>query len=55
VGEGICAALSVPVELDGSPIGTLDVYNRDPWDWDDSEVAAAQPMPGWWPACSRPR
>jgi hypothetical protein len=27
VSEGICAALSVPVELDGSPIGTLDIYS----------------------------
>jgi hypothetical protein len=26
-GEGIYAALSVPVELDGSPIGTLDIYS----------------------------
>ena len=46
VGEGICAALSVPVELDGSPIGTLDVYNSDPWDRDDSEIAAAQTYAG---------
>jgi GAF domain-containing protein len=40
LGEGIYAALSVPVELDGSPIGTLDIYSSDPWDWDDSELAA---------------
>jgi GAF domain-containing protein len=46
MGEGIYAALSVPVELDGSPIGTLDIYNSDPWDWDDSEVAAAQVYAG---------
>ena len=26
VGEGICAALSVPVELDGGVIGTLDIW-----------------------------
>ena len=45
-GEGIYAALSVPVELDGSPIGTLDIYTSDPWDWDDSEVAAAQAYAG---------
>jgi GAF domain-containing protein len=45
-GEGIAAALSVPVELDGSPIGTLDIYNSDPWDWDDSEAAAAQAYAG---------
>jgi GAF domain-containing protein len=46
LGEGICAALSVPVELDGSPIGTLDIYNSGPWDWDDSEIAAAQAYAG---------
>jgi GAF domain-containing protein len=46
MGEGIYAALSVPVELDGSPIGTLDIYNSDPWDWDDSEIAAAQAYAG---------
>jgi len=40
--EGICAALSVPVELDGGVIGTLDVYVGQPWDWDPSEVAALQ-------------
>jgi hypothetical protein len=45
LGEGICAALSVPVELDGSPIGTLDIYSSDPWDRDDSEVAASQSWP----------
>jgi GAF domain-containing protein len=41
MGEGIYAALSVPVELDGSAIGTLDIYSAAPWDWDDSELAAA--------------
>ena len=46
VGEGIYAALSVPVELDGSPIGTLDIYSAAPWDWDDSEIAAAQAYGG---------
>ena len=45
-GEGIAAALSVPVELDGSPIGTLDIYSSMPWDWDDSEIAAAQAYAG---------
>jgi GAF domain-containing protein len=46
LGVGICAALSVPVEMDGSPIGTLDFYSSDPWDSDDSEVAAAQAYAG---------
>jgi len=46
VGEGICAALSVPVELDGGMIGTLDIYAADPRDWDPSEVAALQAYAG---------
>jgi GAF domain-containing protein len=43
---GILAALSVPVELDGSAIGTLDIYSSTPWDWDDSEIATAQAYAG---------
>ena len=46
VSEGVCAALSVPVELDGGVIGTLDIYARDPRDWDPSEVAALQAYAG---------
>ena len=37
----IVAALSIPVELDGDPIGTLSVYSATPRDWDDREVSAA--------------
>jgi GAF domain-containing protein len=44
--EGISAALSVPVELDGGVIGTLDIYSGDPRDWDPSEVAALQAYAG---------
>ena len=46
VSEGISAALSVPVELDGGVIGTLDIYTRQPRDWDPSEVAALQAYAG---------
>jgi GAF domain-containing protein len=46
VSEGVCAALSVPVELDGGVIGSLDVYAREPRDWDPSEVAALQAYAG---------
>jgi GAF domain-containing protein len=46
MGEGIYAALSVPVELDGTAIGTPDIYSADPWDWDDSEIATAQAYAG---------
>ena len=38
----IRSGLSVPIELGGGPIGTLDVYAVDPRGWDQSEVAAAQ-------------
>jgi GAF domain-containing protein len=44
--EGICAGLSVPVELDGGTIGTLDIYADQPRDWDPSEVAALQAYAG---------
>jgi GAF domain-containing protein len=44
--EGVCAGLSVPVELDGGVIGTLDIYVGQPRDWDPSEVAALQAYAG---------
>ncbi len=44
--EGVYAALSVPVELDGGVIGTLDIYAGQPRDWDPSEVAALQAYAG---------
>jgi GAF domain-containing protein len=46
LGEGIFAALSVPVELDGGVVGTLDIYAGDPRDWDPGEVAALQAYAG---------
>jgi GAF domain-containing protein len=42
----IRSALSVPVELGGGPIGTLDVYGSEPRGWDDSEVTASQTYAG---------
>ena len=44
--EAVFAALSVPVELDGGVIGTLDIYTGRPRDWDPSEVAALQAYAG---------
>jgi len=38
----VLAALSVPVELEGGPIGTLDLYSARPREWDNSEVSALQ-------------
>jgi GAF domain-containing protein len=46
IGEGVRAALSVPVELDGGVIGTLDIYAAAPRDWGPSEVAALQAYAG---------
>jgi GAF domain-containing protein len=42
----IVAVLSVPVELDGCPIGTLGVYSATPRDWDAKEVSAVQAYAG---------
>jgi len=42
----IRSGLSVPVELGGGPIGTLDVYAADPRGWDDTEVTALQAYAG---------
>lgn len=36
------AGLSVPVQLEGGPIGTLDLYSAAPRDWDQAEISAAQ-------------
>jgi GAF domain-containing protein len=44
--EGVRAALSVPVELDGGVIGTLDLYAGRPRAWDPGEVAALQVYAG---------
>jgi hypothetical protein len=40
------AALSVPVELAGGPIGTLDAYVRGQRAWSESEVSALQACAG---------
>jgi GAF domain-containing protein len=42
----IRAALSVPVEARGGPIGTLDIYSTTPRDWDASEISAVQAYAG---------
>jgi GAF domain-containing protein len=42
----IRSGLSVPVELGGGAIGTLDVYAADPRGWDDTEVTALQAYAG---------
>jgi GAF domain-containing protein len=42
----IRSAMSVPVELGGGPIGTLDVYAVDPRGWDDTEITALRTYAG---------
>jgi GAF domain-containing protein len=42
----IRSGLSVPIELGGGPIGTLDVYAADPRGWDDTEKTALQAYAG---------
>jgi GAF domain-containing protein len=44
--EGLRAALCVPVDIDNSTIGTLDIYARGPREWDQSEITAAQTYAG---------
>lgn len=34
------AVAGIPVLLGGSPVGTLNVYRREPAEWDDSDVRA---------------
>jgi putative methionine-R-sulfoxide reductase with GAF domain len=42
----IRSGLSVPVDLGGGPIGTLDVYAAAPGGWDATEVSALQAYAG---------
>ena len=42
----IRSGLSVPVQLGGGPIGTLDVYAAAPGGWDETEVSALQTCAG---------
>jgi GAF domain-containing protein len=47
IDAGIHAGLSVPVQLGGGPVGTLDVCVTAPQrEWDDSETAALQAYAG---------
>jgi hypothetical protein len=46
LGASFRAALSVPVELAGGPIGTLDAYVRVERAWNESEISALQACAG---------
>jgi GAF domain-containing protein len=41
-GQDMRAGLSVPIQLEGGPIGTLDLYSAEPRNWDQAEISAAQ-------------
>jgi len=41
-GQEMRAGLSVPVQMEGGPIGSLDLYSAAPRDWDQGEISAAQ-------------
>jgi GAF domain-containing protein len=43
---GFQAVISVPIELQGGPIGSLALYWARPRDWDDSEIGALQAYAG---------
>jgi hypothetical protein len=45
-GQAVAGDLSVPVEVGGGPVGTLDVYVTAPREWDDSEAAALHAYAG---------
>jgi hypothetical protein len=46
MGEVVAGDLSVPVEVGGDPVGTLDVYVSAAREWDDSAAAALQAYAG---------
>jgi hypothetical protein len=51
-GQEMRAGLSVPVQLEGGPIGSLDLYCIEPRDWDQAEISAAQVLRPWPRPCS---
>jgi hypothetical protein len=44
--EAVAGDLSMPVEVGGGPVGTLNVYVTAPREWDDSAAAALQAYAG---------
>jgi hypothetical protein len=44
--EAAAGDLSVPVQVGGGPVGTLDVYVTGPREWDDTEAAALHAYAG---------
>ena len=44
--EAAAGDLSVPVQVGGGPVGTLDAYTTAPREWDDSAAATLQAYAG---------
>jgi len=42
VDRGMCAALSIPMHVEGMVVGALNVYDSAPRSWSEDEVGAAQ-------------
>jgi GAF domain-containing protein len=38
-GQQMRAGLSAPIQLEGGPIGSLDLYSAEPRDWDRAEIS----------------
>jgi GAF domain-containing protein len=43
---GVRAVLGVPVRVGGGPVGTLNVYRADRYDWDGTELSALEAYGG---------
>jgi PAS domain S-box-containing protein len=43
-GEQMVAVLATPLVVQGRPIGTLEVYNRQPRTWSDQQIALAESL-----------
>jgi GAF domain-containing protein len=54
-GQDMRAGLSVPVQLEGGPVGTLDLYSAQPRDWIRPRSAPPRCMRPWPPRCSARR
>ena len=39
-GAGVRAVLGAPIHVGGQPVGSINAYRMDPYEWDDSDVAA---------------
>jgi GAF domain-containing protein len=40
--SGVRAVLGVPTRIAGAPVGSLNVYRTEPYDWDEHDVSAME-------------